>query len=65
MKKRHFFIGFSPYEEKYFSIAKRIDETTDSWVFFELDKEILAKYDTDEQLQEAFNKNVESVLGNI
>lgn len=64
-KKRHFFIGFSPYEEKYFSIAKRKNETTGSWVFFELDKEILAKYDTDEQLQEAFNKNVESVLGNI
>lgn len=64
-EKRHFFIGFSPYEEKYFSIAKRKDKTTDSWDFFELDKEILAKYDTDEQLQEAFNKNVESVLGNI
>lgn len=63
-EKRQFFIGFSPYEEKYFSIAK-IDKTTGSWDFFELDKEILAKYDTDEQLQEAFNKNVESVLGNI
>ena len=53
------FIGLSLYAEKYYSIAKYI--SGDTWDYFELDKEILAKCNT-EELQQEFNKNVEDVL---
>ena len=64
-EKREFFIGLSPHEDKFFSVAKRIEGANDSWDFFELDKEILAKCTTDDKLQEEFNKNVEDVIGKI
>ena len=54
------FIGLSLYAEKYYSIAKYI--SGDSWDCFELDKEILAKCNTEEELQQEFNKNVEDVM---
>lgn len=54
------FIGLSLYAEKYYSIAKYI--SGDTWDYFELDKEILAKCKTKEELQQEFNKNVEDVM---
>ena len=54
------FIGLSLYAEKYYSIAKYI--SGDTWDFFELDKEILAKCNIEEELQQEFNKNVEDVM---
>lgn len=61
-KKRSFFVGLSPSEKEYFSVAKLIDGANDSWDFYELDKEILAKCNSDEEIQEEFNKNVEDVM---
>jgi len=54
------FIGLSPHAEKYYSIAKYI--SGDNWDYFELDKEILAKCNTEEELQQEFNKNAEDVM---
>ncbi len=63
------FMGLSLGEkDKCFSIAKRIDDSNDTWDFFELDKEILAKCSTDgtdEKLQEEFNKNVDEKMKEI
>ena len=58
------FIGLSPHasQEEYFSIAKLRENTSDDWDFYPLDKEILAKCDSDEDLQEAFRKNSEEVM---
>lgn len=60
------FIGLSPHvnedQNKYFSIAKRRENTSEEWVYYPLDKEILAKCDSDEDLQEAFNKDAEKVI---
>lgn len=75
-KKRNFFIGLSPYvknKEYYYSLALQIEETmqTNNWyvedeyAFFPLDKEILAKCKTDEELQETFNKNVLNTIKTI
>lgn len=46
---------------------KRKDDwhSKDGYAYFPLDKEILAKHEDDEKLQETFNKNVESVLNEI
>ena len=75
-KKRNFFIGLSPCvnnKNYYYSIALQIEETRqttnwyveDEYAFFSLDKEILAKCKTDEELQEAFNKNVLDTINSI
>ena len=58
--KYDLFIGLSPHAEKYYSIAKYISD--DTWDCFDLDKEILAKCNTEEELQQEFNKNVEDVM---
>jgi len=64
-KKRNFFVGLSPKCKEYFSVAKFIDGSNDSWDFFELDKEILAKCNSEEEIQAEFNKNVETVIKTI
>ena len=79
-KKVDLFIGMFPIAEKaeyLFSICLCLDRKNpnikikDDWniegdyAYFPLDKEILAKYEDDEKLQEAFNKNAESVLNEI
>lgn len=72
-KKRNFFIGLSPTisDKKYsFSIALELEENMNydstlqegGYAFLPLNKEILSKYDSDDELQEAFNKNVEEVI---
>ena len=66
-KKRNFFIGLSPHEveDKFFSVAKLIEGSNDSWDYFKIDKEILAKCTTEEDLQEEFNRKAEEVIKNI
>lgn len=59
-EKYDLFIGLSLYTEKYYSIAKYI--SGDTWDYFELDKEILAKCNSEEELQQEFNKNIEDVM---
>ena len=74
--KAELWIGMSPIVEKYsFSAAIKLGtgnvEPKDDchiegdYAYFSLDKEILAKYEDDEKLQESFNKNAESVLNEI
>lgn len=74
--KAELWIGISPIVEKYsFSAAIELGtgnvkpkddwHIEDNYAYFPLDKEILAKYEDDEKLQEAFNKNAESVLNEI
>ena len=75
-KKRAFFIGLAPTvpnKDYYYSLELRVDDNMkkDGWyidgdyAFFPLDKEILTKYESEEKLQEEFNKNVISVLNSI
>lgn len=74
-KKRLFFLGLCPNlknEDYYFSICLNSPSPDieagykdDEWAYFPLDKEILAACDSDEELQERFNKNVEEVLKSI
>ena len=75
-KKRSFYLGLNPslQDPYFFAVALEIDEEAeknpnwyyaDNWAYFPLDKEILAKCDSDEDLQEAFNKNVEEVIASI
>lgn len=79
-KNVELFIGMSPIVKKAeysFSICLLLDSKNpnikrkDDWniegdfAYFPLDREILAKYEDDEKLQEAFNKNAESVLDEI
>ncbi len=74
-KKRTFFIGLSPQVDKdyYYSIALLLKDNRenknwhieDDYAFFSLDKEILAKFDSEKDLQEEFNKNAEEVLKSI
>lgn len=76
--KYELFIGLSPAvpQEYYFSIALSLDGkneneikkykyTDGDYAFFSLDKEILAKYSSEKDLQEAFNKNAEDKLKEI
>ena len=74
--KAELWIGMSPIVEKYsFSAAIKLGTGNvkpkddchfeGDYAYFSLDKEILAKYEDDEKLQEAFNKNAESVLNEI
>lgn len=72
--KADLWIGISPIVEKYsFSAAIKVETENveqkghkeGDYAYFPLDKEILAKYEDDEKLQEAFNKNAESVLNEI
>ena len=72
--KAELWIGISPYVEKYsFSVAIELGTENveqkghkeGDYAYFPLDKEILAKHEDDEKLQETFNKNVESVLNEI
>ena len=75
-KNRAFFVGINPcapnpYD---FSIALELNGkvncntdcySDDGYAYFPLDKEILAKYNSEEDLQEQFNKNVEEVIARI
>ncbi|MEE3409876.1 MAG: hypothetical protein VZQ47_00740 [Treponema sp.] len=79
--KQKLFIGISPQyskekEDYSFSIAlkinnkndnfgKKYENICDGWSFFPLDKTILAKYSSEKDLQEAFNKNAEEALKKI
>ena len=75
-KKRSFYFGLNSYmpAQYFFSVdlyLSKIDEQRDDWysdgewAYFPLDKEILAKCGSDEDLQVAFNKNVEEVIASI
>ena len=74
-KKRSFFIGFDPNAPLEQNLAIEVDlntykniknmYTNGYFAYFPLDKEILAKYDSDDELQAAFNANVEAVLNSI
>ena len=75
-KKRSFFIGLSPAvdnKDYYYSIALKVTPdmncknyyADDEYAYFPLDKEILARCTSEEDLQAEFNKNVEEVLKSI
>ena len=74
-QKRTFFIGLSPVVDNnyYYSIALELKDNQknknwyiyDEHAYFSLDKEILAKFDSEKDLQEEFNKNAEEVLKSI
>ena len=69
MRKRErediFFLGYdlTVRSEKAWSVAVRVQEKpNDVYENYSLDKEILAKCNSDEELQEEFNKNVIEVI---
>lgn len=76
-QKRAFFIGLAPSVENqdyYYAIELQIEDNmkTEGWyiegeyAYFPLDKELLTKYDSDEEkLKQEFNKNVVSVINSI
>lgn len=63
-KKRDFFIGLDlTVPEKSWAIGLNV--APNEYKNYVLDKEILAKTNTEEDLQEQFNRNVEEVIKNI
>ncbi len=63
-KKRDFFIGLDlTVPEKAWAIGLNV--APNEYKNYVLDKEILAKTNTEEDLQEQFNRNVEEVIKNI
>ena len=76
-KKREFFVGISPMvPQKYsFSVALKLDRsckdkledcyTDEEWAYFPLDREILARNTSEEELKKQFNEEAKRVLDGI
>ena len=76
-RKREFFVGISPRvpKEYSFSVALKLDGrcknkyedwyTDGEWAYFPLDREILARNHSEEELKKQFNEEVKKVLDGI
>lgn len=76
-RKREFFVGISPMvpKEYSFSVALKLDGkykdkhegyyTDDEWAYFPLDREILARNTSEEELKKQFNEEAKRVLDGI
>lgn len=77
-RRRHFFVGITPTVPVPYVFSVALDLNTnggapnkcwytddENWAYFQLDKELLAKNLSEEELQETFNKCVEEILSGI